>query len=290
MYSYLGVVFALIALFGWGFGDFFTQKLTRKIGGWQTLFFIGTAGAILFLPFVINDQAKLAVDNWSLLAILGALVIINAPLGLEALRRGKISVVEPVFGLELPLTVIFSIILARERLMNYEAVLIILIFLGILLVVTANLKGWRTKIFFEAGVLLAGLNVAGLALNNVLIGLSSQQISPITTVWFMHVVIAAASALVIIFQGNFRTVAVNFKKNLWLICSLGLINNIAWLAYAYATIYVKISIAATISESYIILATLLGIFINREKLKPHQIIGIIVAILGVLILSALTSK
>jgi len=286
MYAYLGVVFALLALFGWGFGDFFTQKLTRKIGGWQTLFFIGTAGAILFLPFMINGQAKLALSNWSLLAILGALVIINAPLGLEALKRGKISVVEPVFGLELPLTVIFSVILAREKLMNYEAALIVLTFLGILLVVTANLKGWRTKIFFEAGVLLAGLNVIGLALNNVIIGLSSQQISPITTIWFMHVVAAVSSASVIIFQGNFRSLAVNLKKNLWLICSLGLINNIAWLAYAYATVFVKISIAATISESYIIMATLLGIFINREKLNRRQIIGIILTVASVLILSA----
>ena len=47
------------------------------------------------------------------------------------------------------------------------------------------------------------------------------------------------------------------------------IDNLAWVAFAYATLYVPIAIATGISESYIALAAALGIIINKEKLKKH---------------------
>ncbi|MDI6821128.1 MAG: EamA family transporter [Patescibacteria group bacterium] len=49
--------------------------------------------------------------------------------------------------------------------------------------------------------------------------------------------------------------------------------------------FLAISIATTISESYIALTVLLGVFINKEKLQRHQIFGIIIAIASVLIIS-----
>jgi uncharacterized membrane protein len=62
-------------------------------------------------------------------------------------------------------------------------------------------------------------------------------------------------------------------------------DNAAWIAYAFAVVYIPISVAITISESYIILAVILGLIINREKLKHHQYFGVVLAIAGVLVLA-----
>lgn len=68
-----------------------------------------------------------------------------------------------------------------------------------------------------------------------------------------------------------------------------ILDNVAWTAYGFAMIYIPIAIATTISESYVALSVMLGIFVNREKIEKHQIIGIVLAILGVILLSSTTS-
>jgi drug/metabolite transporter (DMT)-like permease len=44
-----GIVLAIVAMLSWGFGDFLIQKNTRKIGDWDTLFFITLFGAAILL-------------------------------------------------------------------------------------------------------------------------------------------------------------------------------------------------------------------------------------------------
>jgi uncharacterized membrane protein len=46
-----------------------------------------------------------------------------------------------------------------------------------------------------------------------------------------------------------------------------------------------ISISVAISESYIIIAVLLGYFVNKEKLRKHQIIGLTLAIVSAVYLA-----
>ena len=56
-------------------------------------------------------------------------------------------------------------------------------------------------------------------------------------------------------------------------------------AFAFSTTYIPVVVSLSLSEGYIILTTLLGIFINRERFKLYQYIGMVIAIVGVIILS-----
>ena len=53
------VVFAFLAMLSWGVGDFFIQKTIRKIGGLETLLWIGLIGTLILIPFAIKDLALL---------------------------------------------------------------------------------------------------------------------------------------------------------------------------------------------------------------------------------------
>lgn len=50
-----GIIFAFIAMIGWGFGDFFIQKSTRKVGVWATIFIITLLGFIVLTPFALKN-------------------------------------------------------------------------------------------------------------------------------------------------------------------------------------------------------------------------------------------
>lgn len=290
MSKYLGIIFAIVALLSWGFGDFFIQKTTRIIGIWKSLFFIGIVGLIGLFPFIKDEIFNLTPSSLLLLAILGIVVIFAALFDFEALKQGKIAIVEPLIGLELPITVGLSISLGKEHLSAVQLILIAVVFIGIVLAITVHHTHLHYhRRIFEKGVILAGIGAIGMALTNFLIGVSSQQISPLMTIWFTHSLLAMVCAIYLIFRGEFKTIITDLKAHPKPIVGQSIFDNVAWIAFAFATTLIPISIATTISESYIALAVFLGIFINKEKLRSHQLIGVALAIGGVIALSAFTS-
>lgn len=286
MSNYPGILFAFIALVSWGFGDFFIQKTTRIVGSWKALFFIGIVGLIGLFPFVKNDLTTLNAANLLLLGLLGVVVVFAALFDFEALRQGKIAIVEPIIGLELPITVGLSLTLANEALSFLQLFLIGIVFIGIMLAITAHHTHLRYhKRIFERGVILAGIGAIGMALTNFLVGVSSQGISPLITIWFAHSLLAVVCGIYIFYKGEFINLVSDFKNYSKPIIGQSILDNVAWVSFAKATTFIPIAIATTISESYIALAVLLGLFVNREKLKQHQIVGVALATIGVITLS-----
>ena len=62
----------------------------------------------------------------------------------------------------------------------------------------------------------------------------------------------------------------------------------AWVAFAFAMTLAPIGIVVALSESYIIIAVLLGLAINRERLAAHQKVGLVTAIAAAITLAAIT--
>lgn len=290
MFNNLGIIFALIALVSWGFADFFIQKTTRVVGSWKALFFIGIVSLVGLFPFVKSDLASLSVTNLLLLGLLGLVVVSAALFDFEALRQGKIAIVEPIIGMELPITVALSMVLAGESLTLLQVFLISVVFVGIILSITAHHTHWfYHKRIFERGAILAGVGAIGMALTNFLVGVSSQDISPLVTIWFAHSFLAVICGAYIFSKGEFFSLVSDFRKNPKPIIAQSILDNVAWLSFATATTYIPIAIATTISESYIALAVLLGLFVSREKLKKHQLAGVALATIGVITLSYFSS-
>lgn len=287
----MGIFFALGALLAWGFGDFFIQKTTRAIGSWRALFFISSVGGIVLFPFIINDVPLFIEQPISLLILLTTTVIAlcAALFDFEALRQGKIAIIEPVMGTEVPITVAISIIFLRESLTLPQILAIAAIFLGITLAVTVHHSHLHIhRRLFERGVLLAGLGAIGMALLNVMFGVSGRTTSPIFAIWFIHSLLAVVCIIYLFLTKEWRKIIPDLTSHARSILPMSILDNAAWLSYLYAVHYIPISIAIAISESYVALAVLLGLFINREKLKRHQLWGVALATVGIIILATIT--
>lgn len=290
MIHYAGVLWAFVALFCWGFGDFLIQKTARAVGSWKAIFFIGVVGLIGLFPFVKHDLAFLRAADLLLLGFLGLVAIFTVLLDFEALRLGKIAIIEPIIGLELPIVVGLSIFLAHESLTLTQMFLVGVVFIGIMLAITVHHTHLHYhKRIFERGVVFAGISAIGMALMNFLVGVSSQGISPLVTIWFTHSLLAVVCGVYIFFRGELRSLISNLRNYPKTIIGQSILDNMAWVAFAMATTFIPIAIATAISETYIALTVILGISVNHEKLKAHQIAGVVLATLGVIALSYLIS-
>ncbi len=279
-----GVLLALLALVGWGVGDFLIQRTTRLVGSAKALFFIGLVGFLALSPFVLPDLGQISLSDIALLSVLSIIVMAGAAFDFEALRQGKIAIVEPVVGLELPMAVGISVLFIGETLGTIQFLFMLLVFAGTVLVVMRSFHHVSLRLL-EKGVWLAFAAAIGTALTSVLIGVSSQAISPLVAVWFSHGALALVSFLVILRDGTLHTTWKQIKKHPFTIAAHSISDNVAWVAFATAVTFVPISVANTISGGYIALAVLLGLFLNKEKVKPHQLLGIFLVAIGVIALS-----
>ncbi len=286
MHAQLGLLFAFIALVGWGFGDFFIQKTTRIIGVYKTLFFICIGATVVLFPFVFHEIASYTRADYQSIVILSLIIFFYALVIFHAFEKGKLSVVESVIAFELPLTVMLGVFVGGETLTLKQFLLFIIIFVGIALAAASKLDHLHLhRRIFEKGVIWAFGAAFLSALTNFYVGTYSQHMSPLFVIWATHSMLAVLCGAYIVYRGELRSLASDLKKHTGPIVAQSIFDNSAWIGYAFATSLIPISLTVSISESYIALAALLGYFFGREKLNRHQILGAIIAFVGVIFLA-----
>src|SRR3989338_4470878 len=110
------VLAAFGAMLFWGVGDFLIQRSVRKIGSIECLTWIGIIATLLLLPLVVHDFHLLSdTRNIAVLGILGIVTFFAAIADFEALKQGKLSVIEIVMTIELPVTVMLALVFLQEH-------------------------------------------------------------------------------------------------------------------------------------------------------------------------------
>jgi drug/metabolite transporter (DMT)-like permease len=285
----IGVLFAIGAMLGWGFGDFLIEKSVRKMGNSVSLFFITAIGSILLLPFVWNDVTMLlssqlgSKEFWVLIGA-GMFALIASLFDFEALRVGKISVVEPVYAIEIVLTVLVTGVVLDEWLTPTQTILVLAVIASILLVSVKSFSHLK-KFRIERGVMFALVAALLMAGEIFFTGFGARLTSPLTVNWMSNTIIALVMVLYLARTKQLRSIIPKFRANTSLVARVSLIDNLAWISFAYSAIYIPIGLAVAISEAYIALAALLGLVINKEKLRPHQFAGVGITIVAVIALS-----
>lgn len=285
----MGIFFAFVALFCWGLGDFLIQKSSRTFGTWAALFFITACAAIFLTPFVYQDIIPALSENkYLLILLISSITLLFAALfDFQALKVGKLSVVEPIYALEIPVTAILASTILREHLTFWQIILVISLMTGIFLVSATSLSILK-EIKLEKGVIFALLGAIGMGASNFLFGVGAREISPLMINWFTSLIIAIVTLIYIISHNHHKQILLDWQKNKKLIIAVGIIDNAAWIAYAYSTVYIPIAIATGISEAYIAMAALLGLMFNKETLQRHQVLGLVLAVASAITLAAIT--
>ena len=290
-------------MLAWGLGDFLIQKSTRRMGTisqklsslffsrndekysiWIVLFYICGFGAIVLTPFVWNEIGLLGAGEIWLLFLIGLVMLAAALLDFEALKIGKISVVEPVFALEIPAVMVLTSLFLSEVLTIRQYFLIFVLVVGIIFISIRDF-GRLKRFVFERGVGLAVAATIGMGLADFLVGFGSRAISPLMTNWFLNIFITTVTLGYLASAGKLKVTWDYARENRKLIFNTCFFDNLAWVTYAYSMVLIPITIATAISESYIAIGAILGFVYNKEKLARHQWAGLVLTMMAAIILA-----
>lgn len=281
----INVIFlAFGAMLFWGFSEFLLQKSSRDVGILESTAYIEIVGSILLFPFIIIEQGiNYTFWDWTLFISIAAVSFIYTILIFKSLSIGKLSVIEVVLEIGLPVTAILSIIFLGERPSLLQTILIIGVFIGIVMVSMHSLKDFRGKI--ERGALLAVVAGVLMGMDNFFTGFGAKNISPMIILAIPWVICAILSLLLISKKKMWKRFTSIGKKHFWLILSMCLLNVLGWVCYSNALKNDPISIITAITEGYVFVAILLGIILNKERVKSHQIIGMAMVVIFAIILA-----
>ncbi|MBI4182029.1 MAG: EamA family transporter [Candidatus Aenigmarchaeota archaeon] len=274
---------ALGAMIFWGVGDFLIQRSARKMGDLAALAVVGLVGSLGLAPLVLPELALLSLPALGLLLLLGGLTFVVGAMDFEALREGKLAVVDVVLEIELPFTVLLAFLLFQETFSLLETGIMALLFVGIILMATSRFSFRRKSL--EKGVALAGLTALGMALVNFLTAAGARQASPLLAIWIPWLVFTSICLVTISKRqglgrfwkdaGRFRTLAVG----------MGIADTAAWVFYALAVEGTRIGLATAITEAYPAVALVLALLINKERISLHQALGGSIALASSLVLA-----
>jgi len=273
-----------VAVVSWGVGDFLIQRSARKLGDWEALFFITAFAALVLLPFVLQDLTLLSAQNLLILTGTSVVILAAALLDFDALRVGKISVIEPIYALEVPVTIVLAALFLGEVLTLEQLVLIVVLLAGIFLVSNKHLGRMHMRTL-ERGVLIAFLATMGMGLSNFLFGFSARETSPLMINWFTSTFMALCTLAFLVYKGRAAAIVTDLYRNGRLILGVCIADNTAWVAYSTSTLYMPIGLATGLSESYIALAAILGLLYNGERLRMHQKLGLVVSVCAAIVLA-----
>jgi len=287
----IGILFALGALFGWALGDFSIQRAVRAVGNVHALFYIGILGAVGLLPFVWNEIVPTFSNtgNWPLMAFICLLIFFTALVNFQTLKLGKLSVVMPINGIELVIALLLAAAVGRERYAPLIYGFMLLVALGLILTSVISIKNLK-RMRWEKGVAFAFVGAMGLGASDYFIGQSSRVFSPLFTNWLIDAALALGTFIIILKRYKPAGLLHDLQRHFNIIASQSLLDNLAWISFAYSATYIPIGIASAVSEGYLALGAMLGVLINKERLRPHQYLGIGITIFGVLALSLLTAS
>lgn len=274
-----GILFALLAMLFFGFGDFLIQRSTRKVGNLETVFLIAFFGNLILFPFIAKDIGQIisgATPGFWLVLGAGAVVFLASMLEFESLREGKISVVESAFSFEIPTTVLFAYIFLNEKLALIQLVILFVLIIGLFLVSYKDTIS--KKLLFEKGAILAVLAACVMGLGNFFVSWGARETTPLVINFFVNFVCFVGAGILLIRRGKPGNVVRDLISYPRMLVPMIIFDNVAWLAYAFAVALAPIGIATALTESYIIITVLLGIWVNKEKLQRHQKMGLFIAI------------
>ena len=275
------ILLAFGAMISWGIGDFLIQRTVKRIGTLETLAWITGSSAVIMIPIIIYRGISLTPQDILMLALLGVVTFVSGLLDFKALAIGKLSVMETIMAIELPLTIMLGVIAFNERLSSGQWLLVLMIFVGIILV-SVNFKNLHHRDFLEKGTIIAIISGVVFALVNFFSADLAKTIDPMMAIWFPWLACGTISFIYIsrFKKRHLRQFVKNSYQHWKLIAWVSAVDLAAWLFYAFAVENEELSITIAITESYIVIALILGVIVNKEKIRPLQYLGAALAIIG----------
>jgi hypothetical protein len=280
----MATLLALLSSLLWGSADYHAGNLSKRYPAMVVLGINQTFGLIFGILLVIISQdwiaPNLASDGYLINGALAGLCGYAGLLCLYAgLSTGRMGVVSPISSLSVLIPLTFALVIADESLSRPVTLGVIAAIIGAFLA-----SGPEISSGLPIKPLLLALGAAcgfGAALTFMSIG---SEISSLLTMTTMRVTTFVVTVGYFIKLRNFGGVE---KRHIPLLIGIGISDFLANLLLGVATTKGLVSIAMVLGALYPIATAVLAFAFLHERLHKAQYIGIVLAVGGVAVISAM---
>lgn len=286
---HLALLLAFITFFGWGTGDLFTIVVVRKIGANLTTFWIFVFSfllALIVMPFVPHNFQAITFPLLLLNIFLGILFITGNILVTEAFRISS----APLIGVIIPsfpaVVLILSTIIFHDKITLLQIICTVIILFGVGLC-SFNFKNYKkTKKIIDKGTAYA---LCGMVFFSIFFTFSRILIESYN--WFLPTFIATACFPIILLSLKYKKEKFTIPRSPRVLFSsfmVALLIRSGDFAFNYGlSLHNASSLVAPIANSAPVLFVISSVIIFKDKVTRHQIIGIIITLLGIILLTLL---
>ena len=282
------IILGIIGMFFWGVVDFLSVKTIRKIGVLLTFFWAQLVGLSIIFFYSISTSQKLNATLLSgsiFVVVLAALFFtIGTLFFYKGLNIGQASIVCPMMGSWSMITVILSVVFLHEVLKTHQIAAIVLIILGIILV-SVNIKdALKNRLTFFTGVKEGFISMFSYGLATFFLAFSIQSSG-----WFLPAVLCRLFMLIFLFFYALlsrQSLRAGFQFPVWkLVLAIGLLDITAFLAYSIGVSSGHAALIAPITAASPLITIILARIFFKEKLVLNQIVGVIMAVAGIILIA-----
>jgi uncharacterized membrane protein len=270
------VALSLIAAVAWTMANYWLVPLSRSVDPYVASLLILVGNGLCTIPLGLAldglpSSDKLGPLGYALAA--GVLEVCGFLFFFRALQKGDLAVVAPIIGLEGGIAAL-TVFAFGERVSAIVVLGLAIALLGGCLAASAG--GRRTA----AGALpAAGAAVCFGAM--FALYAAAEDLGPVSVVGAGRLSALALLGILVLWRRvPLPGRAVNVRL-LW----LGVLDATAFVCYSYAASRGPVSVAAVVAGQFSTLSAVVGIVLLRERLQPHQYVGIALAGIGTALLA-----
>ena len=274
----MAALLALLSSVMWGSADYVAGKLSRRrhvlvvLGGTQT---VGLIAMLAAATITGAWGAPLDYIGWAVLASMSGAT--GLALYYRALAIGTMGVVSPIaaLGVLVPLSVG---LVGGEQPTTLQLVGIVLALVGVVAASGPEVHGdagWVPVLLAAGAALFLGTSLVAIAQGSETSVIMTMTVMRITTVSLMAVALVALR----------RGVTVT-RSEAPAFVAVGLMDVGANLAFGLASTLGMLSLVSVFGSLYPVATILLARFIDHERLRPIQQVGVVLALCGVAAITA----
>lgn len=284
---FLGILGGLLAMIGWGTGDFIAASTSKEIGFYKTTFWSQLVSLILYLLallffFNLKSVSIMAIGLIILTGFLSTIAFLSFYKGLEI---GAPAIISPVSSSWSIVTVVLSIIFLGQKLTLLQGFAVFLVIVGGIL---TSFK-WidLKKVNFKnpaKGLTFALLSALCSGIFFIFLDILKQELG-----WFLPLVLIRLAAVIfltiylLIFRKD-SSLPKDKKINYWLIL-IGGFEFFAMMSYGFGINFQNTALVNPIAAAFPMVTVILSRLFLKEKLEINQFIGIGAVISALIIIS-----
>lgn len=274
----MAALLSLLSALMWGTADFLGGLTARRRSAVAVYLGSQVFGFALLLLVVLvrgDWHAPLGYLGWGI--GLGVTGFVSMVAFYRALALGPMGLVSPLVAVAVVIPVIVGI-LAGESPSSLEIAGIAIAFVGVLLASGPELTGAESM----KPLLYTGVAAVGFGFLYVGMARGSEYSPSMTMLTFR----TTSIVILLVLVAFTRSTGGVTRSDIPILAAIGIIDASANLLFGVASTLGLLSTTSVISSLYPVMTAVLAAVVLRERLRPVQYAGVVVAMLGVVLLSA----